>query len=60
MMENAVCAISNVGFRWAFGIDPPDYRRDVWNMKSAISWINANTAWIIAGIDALVWHNVDA
>lgn len=59
MMENAVCAISNIGFRWAFNIDPPDYRRDVWTMKSAISQINANTAWIIASIGVLVWRNVD-
>lgn len=60
MTENAVCAISNVGFRRAFGIDPPDYRRDVWNTKSAISWINANTAWIIAGVGVSDWRNVDA
>lgn len=58
MMENAVCAISNVEFRRASGIDP--YRRDVWNTKSAISRINANTAWIIASTGAQVWRNVDA
>lgn len=29
MMENAVCAISNVGFRRAAGIDPPDRTTNV-------------------------------